>query len=339
MTNEETPAIIKLLRLMRTNIVFISVVTFAVTVFSVVCVVSIPRKYTSKMVLLPEVAGNGLTLSGSIGALASMAGVKLGGSTEDAIYPEFYPKVLSSTVFIANMLKEKVNVARLGREVTIYEYFNDYQKHAWWHLSLPDKNKDDNYNANPKKLTKGQQKIAKAFTSAFFCAVDKKTDMITVEVEVQDADVAAQMADLICNQLQVYITDYRTSKSRKDLEYVQKITDEVKRNYLAAQQKYADFSDSHGDLVLTSYTQVRDRLENEMQLAYEMYSQSMLQLQLAQAKVQERTPAFTVIQPSVVPLKPSAPKRMVTVFIVCVLSFSCSVLWLLGKKFYARYRF
>lgn len=339
MVKEDVPAIVRLLRLIRENIVFISVFTSAITLFSVIYIVSIPRKYTSSTILLPEVVDNSLSLSGTLGTLASMAGIKLGNSTEDAIYPEFYPKVLSSTVFIVNMFKEKVKVARLdNKEVTIYEYFNDCQKTAWWHFSGSDKGKDNNLNADPKRMTKGQERIAKTFSRSFFCSVDKKTDMITIEVEVQDPDVAAQIADLICRKLQDYITDYRTSKARKDLEYVQKITDEFKQKYLAAQYKYTKFSDSNTDLVLTSYIKEREMLENEVQLSYNMYSQSTAQLQIAQAKVQERTPAFTVIQPSVIPLLPSAPKRIVTVFIVFLLSFSCSVLWLLGKTYYYHYR-
>lgn len=338
MEMKDVPAIVKLLRLIRANIIFIGVCTAVVTVLSAVYIVSIPRGYKSEVILLPEISNGMGGFSGSLSSLASLAGIKLGSTTEDAIYPEFYPKVLSSSVFIVRMFNEKIHVERLNKDVTIYEYFNDYQKKPWWRFGAVPSDKDNNSKANPQRLTKGQKRIAKAFTESFLCMVDKKTDMITIAVEVQDADVAAQIADLICSRLQFYITEYRTSKSRKDLEYVQKITDEVKQKYLKAQEKYANFSDTNEGLILYSYRQVRDRLENEMELAYNMYSQSMQQLQLAQAKVQERTPAFTVIQPAMVPLKPSSPKRVVTVFIMCVLSFSCSVLWLLCKDYYNRLR-
>ena len=74
------------------------------------------------------------------------------------------------------------------------------------------------------------------------------------------------------------------------------------------------------------------KIENEMQLAYNGYSQSVTQLQLAQAKVQERMPAFTVLQQANVPIKPSAPKRMIFVFMMAVLSFSLSCLWIIVKS-------
>lgn len=62
-------------------------------------------------------------------------------------------------------------------------------------------------------------------------------------------------------------------------------------------------------MTLTSYQQVQDRLENEMQLAFNTYSQCAQQLQLAKMKLQERTPVYTTIQPATVPQKPCGPKE------------------------------
>ena len=47
-----------------------------------------------------------------------------------------------------------------------------------------------------------------------------------------------------------------------------------------------------------------------MQLKYNTYSTLNTQLQAAKAKIQEKTPAFTLIQGASVPIKASEPKRM-----------------------------
>lgn len=57
----------------------------------------------------------------------------------------------------------------------------------------------------------------------------------------------------------------------------------------------------------------QDDLENEMQLCYNAYSMMQNQLQLARTKVQERTPAFTLLKGAMVPVKHSGPKRMLMV--------------------------
>ena len=56
-----------------------------------------------------------------------------------------------------------------------------------------------------------------------------------------------------------------------------------------------------------------------MQLRYNIYNQAALQLQAAKAKVQEHTPAFTIIQQATMPLAPSGfPSSWVVLFFVIV---------------------
>ena len=58
-----------------------------------------------------------------------------------------------------------------------------------------------------------------------------------------------------------------------------------------------------------------------MQLKYNIYTNVVEQLQLAKAKVQERTPAFTVIQSATVPIKHSSRPKIVTLLIWLILGF------------------
>ena len=78
-------------------------------------------------------------------------------------------------------------------------------------------------------------------------------------------------------------------------------------------------------------------LENDMQLKYNIYQQVVEQLQLANAKVQERTPAFTVIQSATVPLKHSSRSKLATLVTWMFLGFMLRfviVLWKNRKVFF-----
>lgn len=55
----------------------------------------------------------------------------------------------------------------------------------------------------------------------------------------------------------------------------------------------------------------QERLQNEMNLAFNLYNQTAQQLQLARAKVQESTPVYAVVQPASVPVKPSKPSKII----------------------------
>lgn len=334
----KTLALLDLLRLIRRELRFIAVTCFVVVAVGGIYVFSLPRSYKARVALAPEISSATNGLSGNLGSLAAMAGVKLGGSTEDAIYPELYPKVVSTPDFLVGLLGEKVLPKNAKDSITLWTYLTEKQQLPWWGrlLSFGEKEKiDDRLNAY--RLNKKQEAVVRALAGAIFCGVDKSTNVITIEAEMQDPEVAAQICDQTRTRLQSYITAYRTNKARNDLAYMEKITKESKDEYLAAQREYADFSDANKDLVLTVYQQEGERLENEMQLAYNVYSQSAQQLQLAKAKVQERTPAFTTVQPASVPLKPSAPKRMVTMAVLAVLAFFGSVAWLLLRDSYSKH--
>ena len=50
-------------------------------------------------------------------------------------------------------------------------------------------------------------------------------------------------------------------------------------------------------------------------------------MQMAKAKVQERTPAFTIIQGASVPQRPAGPKRMLFVIGIMFLTFMGTVVY------------
>ena len=69
-----------------------------------------------------------------------------------------------------------------------------------------------------------------------------------------------------------------------------------------------------------------------MQADYQLCTTIKSQMQAAQAKLQEATPAFTVIESASVPIKPAGPKRMIISIAMMVLSFFVLSGWLLAKE-------
>ena len=83
------------------------------------------------------------------------------------------------------------------------------------------------------------------------------------------------------------------------------------------------------DVILESVRAKQNDLENDMQLKYNTYTTLMTQYQAARAKVQERTPAFTLVKGAAVPIKPAGPKRMLFVIGMCILATMITSLWLI----------
>lgn len=311
----------------------IFVVKFCVIILAlaIVYIYSIPRKYKSTVIMLPETVSEN-SISGSLGALASMAGIKLGAPSKDAIVPEFYPKVLNSTPFLLELLKTKVTLSN-GKVVSLYDYLDKYQKTPWWNF-LSQKDETDGDTKSSLYISKEQQRIIKKMQSSLVCMVDKKTDLVTLEVSMQDPQIAAYVVNAVKDNLQNYITEYRTEKLRNDVEYIDQIVKETLQEYNQNMQNYVNFADTHQDIFLAKYEQEEKRLANKMNLSYNIYSQAVQQQQLAKSKLQEHTPVFVTLQPGYIPLKPSEPKRIIFLFLVGCLSLLLSFCWVIVRNLY-----
>ena len=117
------------------------------------------------------------------------------------------------------------------------------------------------------------------------------------------------------------------------------IVKERQQEYYSAQQKYADYLDSHDNIILQSVRAEQERLQNDMSLAYQVYSQVASQLQVARAKVQEEKPVFAIVEPAVVPLEPSGTSRKIYVLVFVFLSVCVVISWnLFGRDFLNKFK-
>jgi len=307
---------------------------------------SIPKEYTTTVTLAPEVSVK--SGAGNLGALASMAGINIAsGSGEEALSPDLYPDIVRSTPFLLDLFPVKVTTMEGVKPFTLYEYMDNHQRAPWWGMvtSAPFKALGwvvSLFKDKPKlladvkpdafRLTQDQAGIAKSISDRVVTSVDKKSGMILLSVTMQDPLVSAALTDTVMNNLQTYITEYRTNKAKRDLAYTEKLYKEAQQDYYSAQQKYSNFADSNLDIVLTGYRTRLERLQNEATLAYSLYNQISQQLQLAKAKVQEVTPVYTVVQPASVPLQPESPKKPIILIGFIFLAFVGSVGWILFFK-------
>ena len=188
---------------------------------------------------------------------------------------------------------------------------------------------DDNAEPNLFRLTPEENGIAAALAQRVSVDVNGKTSTISISVTMQDPMVSAMLADTVAERLKEYVVNYRTNKARADLEFAQKLNDEAKNEYYAAQQRYANYSDKNKGVILQSIRTEEIRLQNEMSLAFNLYNSTAQQLQVAKAKVQEITPVYTIVQPATVPLTPSKPSKML-ILVGCVfLAIVAASAWVL----------
>lgn len=323
-------------------------------IIGVIIAISIPRQYTVEVTLSPEmgsVKGGGLS-----GLAASFLGseVSMGDGT-DALNTSLSPDIISSTPFLLELSTMNIPVSK-DENMTLNTYL-DEESSPWWNyvigfpgmviggvksLFAEEENESRALNRISQgtiELSKKESKKIEILKEMIVAAVDKKTSMTSVAVTMQNPRAAAVVADSVVKKLQEYIIDYRITKSKEDCIYLEKLFKERQQEYYSAQQKYADYLDSHDNIILQSVRAEQERLQNDMSLAYQVYSQVASQLQVARAKVQEEKPVFAIVEPAVVPLEPSGTSRKIYVLVFVFLSVCVVIFWnLFGRDFLNKFK-
>lgn len=317
--------------------------TFVLSVAIILCV---PRTYSTTTRVAPEAEAGA---DGTLGSIASSFGINLGdGPSSDAIYPMLYPDLMEDNGFISKLFDIRVTSADGTINTTYYDYLEHYQLHAWWDKYIKKlkkllpadepvavaggggKGKAKEF--NPYILNRKQTAIVNKIKNTIGVSCDKRTSVITIDVQMQDPLICKTVADSVRVRLQNYITVYRTEKARKDVAYYANLAAEAKDDYEKARRQFSAFSDANTEVELPSLRGKMEDLENDLQLKYNTYTAMNTQLQAAKAKLQERTPAFTLLQGATMPIKASGPKRMIFVIGMCMLAFLATTAWVIRKN-------
>ena len=323
-------------------------------VVGIIVAISIPKQYTVGVTLSPEMGGSkGGGLSGLAASFLG-SGVSMNEGT-DALNASLSADIVSSTPFLLELSTMKIPALE-GETMTLSVYL-DEESSPWWSyvIGLPgmviggvkslfteeesESVPSDKANLGTIELSKKESEKIEALKKKILASVDKKTSMTTVSVTLQNPKVAAVVADSVVRKLQEYIIDYRTTKAKEDCLYLERLFKERQQEYYDAQKKYADYMDSHDNIILQSVRAEQERLQNDMSLAYQVYSQVANQLQVARAKVQEEKPVFAVVEPAVIPLYPSGTSRKVYVLAFIFLSVCIAISWkLFGEDILNRFK-
>ena len=327
--------------LVRRKTTYFKVIPIVILVVWIISL-GVPNYYKCKIQVVPE--DNALGGSGTLAMLANSFGVNLGSgsSGSDAITVLLYPDIMNSVDFKTTLFNIKVKRPSDKEPITYYEYLKNEQRESWWleareklmnMLFGEEEEQKERCAVDPFELTPEQAGVSGMINSKIVCSIGasvaKQASLITIEVTDQDRHVAAMLADSVKEHLQEYITDYKTNKARRDLEFTEKLYKDAKKNYERARQLYADYMDSNHDVVLESVRQKQTDLENEMQLLYNNYNAISTQLLAAKVRVQEVTPAFTTLQPATVPLWPEGPKRGRLVVLFTIVALFFTTVWVL----------
>ncbi|NJN27902.1 MAG: lipopolysaccharide biosynthesis protein [Cyclobacteriaceae bacterium] len=284
-------------------------------------------EYEASCKLMPENQEGLKPNMGGLGSLAGLAGINLDMGGTNALTPELYPEIAKSTPFLIDVWKKPIRFEKQDTLVSSYTFFRDLDRPSFlslvanYTIGLPiqikswlSSSEEENIETQTKEqqiitLSKVETEYLEEFRERISVDVDAKSGILTLTTEMPDAQAAAEVAQISIELLTQYLIDYKIEKAKVNFDFVQARFDETKADFENAQKRLAIFNDRNRN-VSTAYGNIEyERLQNEYNLAFEVYKGLASQLEQAKLKVKEETPVFTVLEPVQVPVAKSSPRR------------------------------
>jgi uncharacterized protein involved in exopolysaccharide biosynthesis len=343
--SEITIDISKIFKVISKGKWIILISTIVATALGVFIAINTPNEYASQVQILPELdSKDGAGGLSKFKSLAGLAGVDLSSmSSSEAVRPDLYPNILQSTPFLMDVMNVSVFATRYKKNMAVSAFLEQNQKEELfakiWGESKP--NADDdmpkiNERAIPAetiRLDKKQDKIIKDLQKRVGATLDKKTGVITISSKMQDPVIAATIVKYAQDYLTQYVIKYRTEKTQKDIKFLEERLYEAKRRYDNALFAYSSYQDRNKSLFLNIAKDEGKKLQYEVDLSYNLYSELAKQLEEAKIKVHRETPIFKVLEPAQIPVKKSEPKRSVMVLGFAFLGLILSIFIVLARNY------
>jgi len=322
----------------------ILIVTIISALLGIFIAINIPNEYSSQVQILPELESkDGAGGLSKFKSLAGLAGVDLGSlSSTEAVRPDLYPNIIQSTPFLMDVLNLEVFVSKYKRKMTMNAFLEENKKQelATKIFGESDDSDKDMPVINSKNipletihLNKKQDNLIKELQKRVGATLDKKTGVISISAKMQDPVIAATIVRYCQDYLTDYVVNYRTEKTLKDIKFLEERLNEAKRRYDNALFSYSSYQDRNKSLFLNIAKDEGKKLQYEVDLSYNLYSELAKQLEEAKIKVHRETPIFKVLEPAQIPVKKSEPKRSVMVLGFAFLGLILSTFVVLGINY------
>ena len=344
-TSEDEIDLIELFKKVYNEKKLIFKATLFAVVLGIVYALFQPNEFTSSTTFIPQLSSGVKTGGSSLGGLASLAGINLGGMESSSEFPPtLYPQVVESVGFKLDLLASTINLN--DEEILVKDYFSNQGSSfnvlgtiKKYTIGLPSLVLGS-FNSQDVALSKSEiysvsqedKELFNTISDALSLSINDKEGFITISFTDSDKNIAAQITQITQNLLQEKIIEFKNQSSNEMLDFAIKQYDENKNSYEKLQDERAIFVDKNINISSSLFQNKLDRIESEVNISESIVQQLASQVEQAKLQVNKDTPVFTTIQPVTIPFERSAPKRSLIVIVFGFLGIVVSVGYVLVKE-------
>ncbi|MCC5914796.1 MAG: hypothetical protein JJU46_10510 [Balneolaceae bacterium] len=287
------------------------------------------REYVSDAIMIQEqrqanIGGNQL--------LQQFGGGSVTDPRQEGIPTSMYPDIIQSADFLLGVANHEVEFSSLNNKMTPIDYFSDvYQAPLTertadflvdYTIKLPitlyrgvrglfsrdaaeivtEEGEIEQVDIRFLSLSGAERRAIREIRNRM--EIDMSGGLITFSMQMPDPAAAAELNHFIIERLQSYVVNYRISKYRENLRFVEKQKDDARQRYEEAQLELARFNDRNVTITTNVARTQQEDLQNRRNITYNVYNNLAQELEQARTRLQEETPVFNILQ------KPSLPHNV-----------------------------
>lgn len=285
------------------------------------------EEFVSEGKILPEMSSGSGSSLGGLASLVGIGGFEMGlKNNTEAIRPDLYPDLIQSTPFFLELFKQPV-ITKNGDSLNFESYYHQIIEED----KDPEEVDTELFKGKPEgvivvnRVTEGRIKDLKGRITG---NIDKKSGVINISVKMPDPVVAAGLARYAMNYLTTYVTEYRTEKSKQEVDFLGRKVAAARGDFYKDQARKATYADQFAapTIRLQAADIQRERLESEYKLSATVYNELLKKYEEAKIKLQQETPVFQTLEPPVAPTLKSEPKKSIILLASAFLGFFLSVI-------------
>lgn len=314
-----------------------------------------PVQYSSTCTVVPQ----GSSSRGGMGSVAAIMGVNLGTAmmNEGTLSPAMYPEIVKSVPFTREIMKTEVIVEKSeGQPITLYDYYTDKQYRNFnllgaikkYTVGLPgviigalrgDVGPEvvsatvvDSISVYT--LSDEEKRVYNEIQSSIGISPNSKDGYVTLSYTFPEAKVAAEVTDKLYRTLESYVSQFKSEKLEDNLKFVEQGYETARIDFINAQNRLTSFQDANRGLTTATARSTETGLRNEYDIAFTLYRELATQREQAKIAVKENQTILTLINPPVVPLEKSAPRRSIIVVGFLLLGVVIAIGWVYAEPWF-----
>jgi len=322
------------------------------------------EEFESDAILMPEMqqqerSGAGRLLQQFGGQFGINAGSEM---PQGTIPPMIYPRIVNSLPFQLELMEKEIHFRDYGVTTTWPDFLENHYSRPLtayaidYTVKLPLTvlsgirslfggseaeeiiSQEDPMDAQYITLSRDQHRLINNLRDRISVSQDQETGLLTTRVKLQDARAAAELNRFLIERLKEYITEYRVEKARQTVEFTEQQKNEAQERFEKAQLALADFRDRNISLSTARAQTEAERLQDEKNLAFNVYNSVSQRLEESRLRLQEQTPVFKEVQAVNVPSERSEPKRGVMMVVFTLLGGIVAVGYVLISPLISSFR-